>query len=145
MGGRLPSSARRMVDDSEGKAIGSGDCHMTPVRESPVSGPIHRLHLFDPIVRSPPRFLWSVPLLPSFFLSGRSSIVRFDNVSPTSRGHIQYFGSRFHSMLYPRNRSLMIFTSLEIERRLEMRPSPACQHYAQSDANDCRYPQRRRI
>src|SRR5258708_39432624 len=39
----------------------------------------------------------------------------------------------------------MIFRPLEIERRLEMRPSPACQHYAQSDANDCRYPQRRRI
>jgi hypothetical protein len=52
---------------------------------------------------------------------------------------------RFHSMLYPRNRSLMIFRPLEIERRLEMRPSPACQQYAQSDANDCRYPQRRRI
>jgi hypothetical protein len=32
---------------------------------------------------------------------------------------------------------------LEIERQSEMRPPPACQRYTQSDASDCRYPQRR--
>jgi hypothetical protein len=60
MGGRLPSSARRMVDDSEGKAIGSGDYHMTPVREGPVSVPIHRLQFFDPVLRGLPRFLQAI-------------------------------------------------------------------------------------
>ena len=60
MGGRLPSSARRMVDDSEGKAIGSGDCHMTPVRESPVSGPIHRPQFIDPVLRGVFRFLQAI-------------------------------------------------------------------------------------
>jgi hypothetical protein len=37
------SSAWRMADDSEGKAIGSDDCYLMPVREGSVSGPIHRL------------------------------------------------------------------------------------------------------
>jgi hypothetical protein len=32
MGGRLVLVGWRMVDDSEGKAIGSGDCHLTPIR-----------------------------------------------------------------------------------------------------------------
>ena len=48
-------------------------------------------------------------------------------VSPAIRGHIQCFGSRYHLSLYSRNRALMI-------------PGvPALG--AQSDANDCRYPQ----
>src|SRR6202035_1308134 len=59
-GVRLPSSARRMVDDSEGKAIGSGDCHMTPVRKGPVSGPIHRPQFIDPVLRGGPRYLQAI-------------------------------------------------------------------------------------
>jgi hypothetical protein len=55
-----PSSARRTVDDSKGKAIGSDDCHMTPVREGPVRGPIHRLHFFDPVLCGLLRFLRAI-------------------------------------------------------------------------------------
>jgi hypothetical protein len=61
-----PSSAWRMVDDSEGKAIGSGDCHMTPVRESTVSGPIHRPQCIDPVLCSIFRFLQAI--LPGYCL-----------------------------------------------------------------------------
>jgi hypothetical protein len=60
MGGRLPSSARRMVDDSEGKAIGGGDCHMLPAWEGPVSGPIHRLEFFDPVLCGIPPILQAI-------------------------------------------------------------------------------------
>jgi hypothetical protein len=60
MGGQSPSSAGGMIDDSEGKAIGSGDCHMTPIREGPVSGPIRRLQFFDPVLRRLPRFLQAI-------------------------------------------------------------------------------------
>src|ERR1700735_3859548 len=54
------SSALRMVDDSEGKAIGSDDCYLMPVQESPVSRPIHRLQFFDPVLRGLPRFLQAI-------------------------------------------------------------------------------------
>src|ERR1700675_2021383 len=74
MGGRLPSSARRMVDDSEGKAIGSGDCHMTPVRESPVSGPIHRPQFIDPVLRGVFRFLHTLSDTQSALASEGSNI-----------------------------------------------------------------------
>jgi hypothetical protein len=40
----------------------------------------------------------------------------------------------------PCEKIAVIFRLLEIERQSEMRPPPACQHYAQSDAHDCRYP-----
>jgi hypothetical protein len=32
------------------RRISSGDRHMTPVREGLVSGPIHRLQFFDPVL-----------------------------------------------------------------------------------------------
>jgi hypothetical protein len=50
-----PSWARRMVDDSEGKAIGNGDCHMPPVWEGTVL-PIRLLEFFDPVLRGLPPF-----------------------------------------------------------------------------------------
>src|SRR5271156_271586 len=49
-----------MVDDSEGKAISGDDCHMTPVREDPPSGPIHRLQFFDPVLCGLPRFPYAI-------------------------------------------------------------------------------------
>src|ERR1700761_2050057 len=45
----------------------------------------------------------------------------------------------------PCEKIAVIFRLLEVERQSEMRPPPACQRYAQSDASDCHYPQRRHI